>query len=99
MSLKITIIDNKDGRVLFEDDEALGFMGTIAQREKAAGICLVRCNGYHLYKMVEGCQILVAQQNERFPEMATIAKIEELKKELEGLMSDKPEENTHEKMV
>ena len=99
MSLKITIIDNKDGRVLFEDEEALGFMGTIAQKEKAAGICLVRCGGYHLYKMVEGCQTLVAQQTERFPELGAIAKIEALKKELEGLMSDKPEENTHEKMV
>ena len=54
MSFKITIINNENGDVLVNEENAVEIIGEVKNKEETACLGFTSCNGIQLLEVVEG---------------------------------------------
>jgi hypothetical protein len=74
-SFKITIIDNEDGSVLVDYDNAQAIIGAISANGGTHSIGYTACNAITLAQAIGGCQKVIAEFIEDHPELNFIAQM------------------------
>ena len=84
MSLKITIVDNKTGKVLVDENDAGCIIGLIGVENGVRSISFMRCNSEILYHVVSATQGLIIKTNKEHPELELLGQLEQMLKKREG---------------
>lgn len=61
MSFKVTIINNENGEVLVNNENAVAIIGSIADEESVQCLGFTRCNGVQLAYAVSGAKKSIAE--------------------------------------
>lgn len=74
-SFKITIINNEDGSVLVDYDNAEAIVGAISANDGTHSIGFTACNSLTLAQAIGGCQKVITEFIEEHPELNFIAQM------------------------
>lgn len=86
MSYKITIMDNKTGEVLVDNDNAVAIVGTIADEENVGQMWFIRCNPFVLARVIQEAEDVISKIKRKFPEVdASLRLMETMEKMDESL--------------
>ena len=86
MSYKITIMDNKTGEVLVDNDNAVAIVGTIADEENVGQMWCIHCDQFVLARVIQEAEDVISKIKRKFPEVdASLRLMETMEKMDESL--------------